>query len=77
MKPKRLSKLDHLTASIARDFAHHHTVTINSRVRVLQFEAVEVDRAIVALSSALANQKERRARIEATLAGLNVVVAKR
>ena len=74
---RKPTRLEALTTSVSQDFAHQHTVTINSRRRVLQFEATEVDRAIVALSADLANQRDRRSRIEATLQGLAAVVAKR
>lgn len=76
-RAKKPGKMDRLAAMAAQDFAHQHTVTINSRRRVLQFEATEVDRAIVAMSAALANQRARRARIEAVLVGLTSVVEKR
>lgn len=66
-----------LADSVAQDWAHQHTVTINSRRRVLEFEANEVDRAIVALGAALSDQKRRKTTIEATLRGLTAVVAKR
>ena len=76
-KQTRLSVLEQLTASVAQDYAHQHTVTINSRRRVLEFEGSETDRAIVALSASLANQKRRRREIVAALTGLAVVVGKR
>lgn len=76
-KAPRLSKFDRLTASVAQDYAHQHTVTINSRRRVLEFEVAEVERSIVALTATLADQRERRARIEAMLRGLATVVEKR
>ncbi len=74
---KKPTKFETLAASVAQGYAHQHTVTINSRRRVLEFEASEVDRAIVALSAALANQKWRRATIDAMLSGLATVVGKR
>ena len=76
-KQKRPSKHDHLAASIAQDWAHQNSVVIHSRVRVLRFEAEEVDKSIVALAAALANAKERRAKLEAMLNGLASVIEKR
>jgi hypothetical protein len=72
-----MKKLDTIADSAAQMYAHQHTVTINSRRRVLEFEANEVERAVVALSSALSNQKRRRNQIAATLRGLASVVEKR
>jgi hypothetical protein len=73
----RPSKLDNLAASVAQDWAHQNSAVVNSRRRVLQFEASEVDASIVALVAALTNARERRAKIEATLTGLAAVIAKR
>jgi hypothetical protein len=74
---KRPTRFDALAASVAQDYAHQHTTTINSRRRVLEFEGTEVDGAIVALSAALADKKNRRQVIDATLRGLALVVGKR
>lgn len=76
-KQKRPTKFDALATSIAQSYAHEHTITINSRRRVLEFEGSEVDRAVVALASALANKRNRRREIDATLRGLALVVEKR
>ncbi|MCR4300856.1 MAG: hypothetical protein NUV51_04535 [Sulfuricaulis sp.] len=76
-RPSRPSRLDALTATVAQDWAHANTATINARQRVLQFEAEELDKSIVALAGAQANARERRAKIEAMLAGLAAVVEKR
>jgi hypothetical protein len=76
-KTPRPSKFDRLSESVAQDWAHANTAVINSRRRVLQFEAEEVDKSIVALAAATAAARERRARIDATLAGLATVVGKR
>lgn len=73
----RPGKLDHLTASVAQDYAHHNSVTIHSRRRVLQFEAEETDKNIVALAAALVSLRERRAKLEAMLKGLTAVIEKR
>lgn len=73
----RPSKLDNLSVSVAQDWAHQNSIVINSRRRVLQFEAEEMDKSIVALTAALANAKERRAKLEAMLNGLAAVLAKR
>ena len=74
---KKQNKFDAITELTAHSYAHQHTVTVNSRRRVLEFEGHETDRAIVALSAALANQKRRRKVIDATLKGLAQVVGKR
>lgn len=76
MKHKKV-KLDAIAESAAQMYAHQHTVTVNSRRRVLEFEANEVERAIVALSASLSNQKRRRNQIVAMLRGLASVVEKR
>ena len=74
---KRPTKLDVLAESVAQDYAHQHTTTINSRRRVLEFEGSEVDGAITALTAALANKRNRRREIDAALRGLAIVVGKR
>jgi hypothetical protein len=71
------SKYDSLAESVAQNYAHQHTVTINSRRRVLEFEGEETDRAIIALSSSLAHKRNQRKRIDAALRGLASVVEKR
>ncbi len=76
-KHTKSTKFDAIAESYAQDFAHQHTVTINSRRRVLEFEGNETDRAIVALTSALENQRHRRKMIDAQLRGLAIVVGKR
>lgn len=73
---KKASKRE-LSESVAQDYAHQHTLTINSRRRVLEFEQNEVDRAIVMLQASLSNQRRRKSTIEATLRGLATVVGKR
>lgn len=71
------SKLDSLTESAAQDYAHQNTATINSRRRVLECEADEVERAITALTAAISHQRRRKNVIAATIKGLASVVAKR
>lgn len=77
MKKEKRTPLDAIANSAAQSFAHQHTVTINSKRRVLEFEANEVDRAIIALTAALANQRRRKNIIAATLRGLESIVGKR
>lgn len=71
------SSLEALTTSTENTFAHQHTVTVNSRRRVLEFEGSEIDRAVVALTASLANRRRQRREIDAQLRGLASVVAKR
>jgi len=73
----RPTKLDRLAEATSRDWAHANSAVITSRVRVLQFEAEETDKSIVALGATLVNLRERRAKIEAVLTGLGQVLAKR
>lgn len=77
MKPKRPSKHDRLSASVAQDYAHSNSMHIFSRRRVLQFEAEEADKSIVALQASLVSMKERRAKLAAMIAGLSAVIEKR
>ena len=72
-----LSRTDKLTAATAQEWAHSNSAVIASRVRVLLFEREEVDKAIVMLSATLANARERRATLDAVLAGLQQVVGRR
>lgn len=74
---KRPSTTDQLTASIAQDFAHQNSYTINSRKRVLEFEAEEIEKAIVAMTGSLASIRARQAKVRAMLRGLEAIIAKR
>ena len=79
-KPKptvRRTTLTALTEEVARDWAHQNSAVIHSKVRVLRCEADETDKSIVALQGALQAAKDRRKKVEATLAGLAVVLEKR
>lgn len=67
MKHARLSQ------SANRQFAHANTAVIQSRLRVLQVEAEEIDKSILAMQSALAMLKARRLNVEAFIAGLDAV----
>jgi hypothetical protein len=70
-------KIDKLALSVAQDFAHANSATINSRRRVLQFEAEEIDKSLVALAATVTNLKARRAKIASMLAGLAEVIGRR
>ena len=76
-KVKKLTKLEALTISVAQDYAHQHTATIQSKRRMLQCEAQEIDASIVALQATLMRQRERRAKVAATIDGLTSVIGKR
>lgn len=76
-KTRKPTPLEALTTSAAQSYAHVHSATINSRRRVLEFEGSETDQAIIALSAALANKRNRRKEIDAELRGLEAVVSKR
>jgi len=73
----RPSKLDQLTLSVAQDYAHEASDDITRRRVVLACEANTVDHEVFTLVSRLADARDRRAKIEATLKGLAVVVGKR
>lgn len=70
-------KLDALTTSIAQDYAHLHSATIQSQRRIQQCALDETERAIVALAAELSRQKARRQRLTAVIAGLTAVIGKR
>ena len=76
-KPRKPTYLERLAESAAQDFAHANSAVIASRRRVLQFEAEEADKSIVALQATLATMKERRAKLTAIIAGLSLVIGKR
>ena len=77
MKKQKRSRYDAIADGFAQEFAHQNSYTIHSRMRILCFESEEADKAIVALTGALANMRERRAKVEAMLRGLASVVEKR
>jgi predicted nucleic acid-binding Zn-ribbon protein len=73
-----MAKMTNRNMTSAMDeYRHANTTVINSRRRVLEFEAEEVEKSIFALSASLGTMRERRAKISAQLAGLEAVVAKR
>ena len=75
--PHKPTKLEALTESVAQDYAHQNSQIIHSRKRVLEFEAEEADKSIIATAGALAAVRERRAKIQALLVGLENVIRKR
>lgn len=76
-KQKKPTRFEALSASVAAGYRDHHTATIASRARVLEFEGEEMDRAIVSLKAALADRRDRRRMIDASLAGLRTVTERR
>jgi len=73
----RLTRRQILVNSTAQDCAHQNSYTINSRRRVLQFEADEKQISIIQLTAALNRAKADLARLEASIEGLDSVVARR
>ncbi len=76
-RARKPSKGDVIAMSVASDYAHANSTVIHSRIRVLHFEAEETDKSIIAMLATLAQMKERRARLAATIAGLHAVIARR
>lgn len=76
-KKQRPSRWDRLTAAVMQTHAHESTADIARRRDVLSFELIAIDEEIVALSARTADAKARRARVEATLLGLGIVVGRR
>jgi len=74
---KRPTKYDVLANSIAQVYAHANTSVIASKRRVLEFEAEEVDKSIVALTATLTDAKERRNKLWAQITGLSAVINRR
>lgn len=74
---KKPTRLEALSLSVAQNWAHANSATINSHRRVLQCEAEEADKSIVALTAAATNLRTRRQQIDAILAGLSTVMDKR
>lgn len=74
---KKPSRLDALAASAEQDCKHLSTQDITRRSIVLHAEANVLDAELRELHARLAEAKDRRVRLDATLAGLATVVAKR
>lgn len=70
-------KRDALVVATVQEWTHQDTPSVDSRRRVLQVEANEVEGAIVRLSAALQGARERLARLEAAIEGLSTVIGKR
>lgn len=77
MRTPRPSKFDQIAEAISRDYAHQNSLVVQSRVRVLRCELDEIDLSVNNLTAALANARDRRAKVEAQIRGLTAVVAKR
>jgi hypothetical protein len=75
--PIRSTQLTAIASAAAKDFAHEHSATVQSRIRLLQFEGEETDKAITQIAAALTAAKDRRAKIDAMLNGLAEVLEKR
>lgn len=56
---------------------HANSAAISSRIRILECESEETDIAISALTASLADWKDKRARLDAQIKSLNLVLAKR
>lgn len=76
-KLRKPTKHERIADIAAKALAHANSYTINSKIRVLQFEAEELDASVIAMSAALVRIKERRAVVAATIEGFAAVVAKR
>jgi len=74
---KKLTARQIVIDSTMRTFAHQNTVVIDSRRRVVQCDKDETEVAIMKLSSALMTARARLKTLEATLEGMDAVVAKR
>ena len=74
---KKPSKLDNLAASVALEHAHLSTGDIIRRHTVLACEQNVLDGEINALTASIADARLRRAKVEAMIRGLVVVVEKR
>ncbi len=76
-KTRKPSKSEELAHATERDHAHQSSERITGRLIVLACEAGELEREIVGLQAAMANAKERRARINAVRTGLGAILDKR
>jgi len=74
---KKLTARQILVDSTMRTYAHQNTIVIDSRRRVVQCEYDETERAVTQLSAAVASAKARLKTLEAQLAGIDAMVAKR
>lgn len=79
MKKKivRPTLIEQIEGSAMQNYAHQHTATIASRRRVLEFQAGEVERAIIALNASLSNRKRALNQLTAQIRGLTAVIGKR
>lgn len=76
-RPKRPSRLDAIAASAELDYKHLSTQDITRRTIILYAEVNARDSELHELSARLAEAKDQRAKLEAALAGLASVLAKR
>lgn len=74
---KKPSKLDALAEATRQDYSHASSAVVGSRRTVLTCEAEEIDKAIIGLQAALARARERRARVQAIIVGLGIVLERR
>lgn len=76
IKP-RSTKLEALVTETVNHSRHLHSETIHSQSRILQVEAEEAERSIIALTAALNAMKDKLARIEAQQRALATVIERR
>jgi hypothetical protein len=76
IKPRSM-KLNAVVAETVSHSRHLHSETIHSEARILQVQAEEAERAIIALTAALNAMKDKLARIEAQQRGLASVIERR
>ena len=73
----RVSKYERAAISCVHTYLHQNSAAINSRIKVLEVEHEEAEIAINAMTTALANLRDKRARLDAEIKGLSAVLAKR
>lgn len=76
-KAKRPSKLDELAIATKQDWSHQNSVVISSKRALLEFEVAQIDAKLIALSGAITAARARRAKLNAMILGLGLVLDKR
>jgi len=76
-RTKKPSRLAALTAQVAQDYAHVHSLRVASRRAVLLYERGHLDQEVAGLNAALSNARRRVSEIDAMVTGLEGVIAKR
>lgn len=77
VKTKKPTKLEEITIAARQNSSHLHSASVVAKRELCQFEIDQLDGRLFALNSAISVAKERRAKLQAMVVGLGLILEKR